>query len=102
MPSVAQRGRTSPAPLPEAGQMAPKMSAEAVLWSLGAEGRVPRLAQRRVIPAFAGTSLVLLPDPRLIGEPDLDQLAASFGLRGFLQTGGEVFLNADTAASLFA
>ena len=63
---------------------------------------MPRLAQRRVIPAFAGTSLVLLPDPRLVREPDLDQLAASLGLRKFLQTGGEVFLKAATAASLLA
>src|SRR3954467_9832029 len=52
MPSVVQRGRTKPAPLPSAGQMAPKMYAEAVLWSLGADGRVPRLAQRRVILFF--------------------------------------------------
>src|SRR3954451_5943442 len=32
--------------------MAPKREAEAVLWSLGADGRVPRLAQRRVILFF--------------------------------------------------
>ena len=31
------------------GQITPKMSVEAVRWSLGAEGLVPRLAQRRVI-----------------------------------------------------
>src|SRR5215210_1171889 len=43
-------------------------------------GRVPRRAQRRVIPAFAGTSLVLLPDTSLISEPDLDRLAASLSL----------------------
>ena len=53
--SVVQRGRTRPAPLPSAGQMAPKMEADAVLWSLGAEGRVPRLAQRRVIVFFCPT-----------------------------------------------
>ena len=35
--------------------MAPKMEAEAVRWSLGAEGRVPRLAQRRVILFFCPT-----------------------------------------------
>ena len=46
--------------------------------------------------------LVLLPDPSLIRKPDLDQLAASLGFRKLLQTGGEVFLKADTAASLFA
>ena len=41
-----------PAALPSAGQMAPKMYVEAVRWSCGAEGRVPRLAQRRVILFF--------------------------------------------------
>src|SRR5215210_3974087 len=101
MPSVVQRGRTSPAPLPSAGQIAPKMSAEAVRWSFGAAGRVPRLAQRRVIPACAGTSLVLLPDPGLIGEPDLEGLAAH-RLCDRLQTGREVCLKAATAASFFA
>jgi hypothetical protein len=46
--SLLQRGMTMPAPLPSAGQMAPKIQAEARRWSFGAEGRVPRLAQRRV------------------------------------------------------
>ena len=55
MPSVVQRGRTKPAPLPSAGQIAPKRSAEAVLWSFGAAGRVPRLAQRLVILFFCPT-----------------------------------------------
>ena len=49
---VVQRGSTRPAPLPWAGQIAPKMYAEAVQRSRGAEGRVPRLAQRRVILFF--------------------------------------------------
>src|SRR5215210_1886916 len=53
--SLVQRGRTRPAPLPSAGQIAPKMYAEDVRWSLGAEGRVPRLAQRRVILFFCPT-----------------------------------------------
>ena len=48
MASLLQRGMTMPAPLPSAGQMAPKIQAEARRWSLGAQGRVPRLAQRRV------------------------------------------------------
>jgi hypothetical protein len=48
MASLLQRGMTMPAPLPSAGQMAPKIQAEARRWSLGAHGRVPRLAQRRV------------------------------------------------------
>jgi hypothetical protein len=50
-----QRGRTRPAPFPSAGQIAPKMYAEDVRWSLGADGRVPRLAQRRVILFFCPT-----------------------------------------------
>jgi hypothetical protein len=50
-----QRGSTRAAPLPWAGQIAPKMEADAVRWSLGAEGRVPRLAQRRVIVFFCPT-----------------------------------------------
>ena len=37
-----------PAAFPSAGQMAPKIHAEARRWSFGADGRVPRLAQRRV------------------------------------------------------
>ena len=55
MPSLVQRGSTRAAPLPWSGQMAPKMEADAVRWSLGAEGRVPRLAQRRVIVFFCPT-----------------------------------------------
>ena len=50
----------------------------------------------------ASRDLVLLPDPGLIGEPDLDHLAMSLGLCDLLQTGGEVFLKAETAASFFA
>jgi hypothetical protein len=48
MASLLHRGMTMPAPLPSAGQIAPKIQAEARRWSLGADGRVPRLAQRRV------------------------------------------------------
>src|SRR5580704_15355312 len=43
---------TSAAPLPSLGQIAPKMWAEAVRWSFGALGRVPRLAHRRVTLFF--------------------------------------------------
>src|SRR5215213_6551615 len=50
----------------------------------------------------ASRDLVLLPNPGLIGEPDLDHLAMSLGLRKLLQTGGEVFLKAEIAASFFA
>lgn len=52
MAFVLQRGSTRPAATPRAGQMAPKIQAERVRWSLGAEGRLPRLAQRRVILFF--------------------------------------------------
>ncbi len=48
MASLLQRGMTMPAPLPSRGQIAPKIQAEARRWSLGADGRDPRLAQRRV------------------------------------------------------
>ena len=48
MASLLQRGMTMPAPFPSVGQIAPKIQADARRWSLGAEGRVPRLAQRRV------------------------------------------------------
>ena len=52
MASVSQEGRTRPAPLPFFGQIAPNMEAQAVRWSCGAEGRVPRRAQRRVLLFF--------------------------------------------------
>lgn len=52
MPSVLRRGKTSAAPLPQAGQMAPEMYADVVRGSLGADGRVPHLTQRRVMPFF--------------------------------------------------
>ena len=48
MASLLHRGMTIPAPFPSAGQIAPKIHADALRWFLGAEGRVPRLAQRRV------------------------------------------------------
>jgi len=52
MAPVSQRGMTRPAPLLFFGQMAPKIYADCVRWSCGAEGRVPRFAQRRVILFF--------------------------------------------------
>ena len=52
---VLQRGRIRAAPTPRAGQMAPKIQADLVRWSLGALGRVPRFAQRRVILVFCPT-----------------------------------------------
>ena len=52
MALVLQRGRTRPAALPACGQMAPKIQAERVRWSRGAEGRLPRLAHLRVILFF--------------------------------------------------
>src|SRR5215472_9824619 len=50
--SVLQAGMIRAAPLTSFGQTAPKMEVEAVRWSRGALGRVPRLAQRRVILFF--------------------------------------------------
>ena len=52
MPSVLHQGRTKAAALPSRGQIAPKMYVDAVRWSFGAEGRVPRRAQRRVTLFF--------------------------------------------------
>jgi hypothetical protein len=46
--SLLQRGMTMPAALPWAGQIAPNSQAEERRWSFGADGRVPRFAQRRV------------------------------------------------------
>jgi len=46
--SLLHRGMTMPAALPSAGQIAPNSHAEDRRWSFGAEGRVPRFAQRRV------------------------------------------------------
>jgi hypothetical protein len=46
--SLLHRGMTIPAALPSAGQIAPNSHADDRRWSLGAEGRVPRFAQRRV------------------------------------------------------
>ena len=68
-------------------------------------GSRPEIARGRGTgPALGPTpgDLVLLADPRLIGKPDLYGLAASLGLRDLRQTRGEVFLKADTAASLLA
>ena len=49
---VLQRGRTRPAPTPRSGQMAPNIQADFVRCSLGAVGRLPRGAQRRVSLVF--------------------------------------------------
>jgi hypothetical protein len=40
MVSLLQWGMTNPAALPSAGQIAPKIHADARRWSLGADGRV--------------------------------------------------------------
>ena len=50
--SVLHCGMTRPAATPRAGQIAPKIWAETVRRSFGAEGPVPRRAQRLVIPVF--------------------------------------------------
>ena len=52
-------------------------------------------------PGPAAGDLVLLPDPGLVAEPELDRFAACL-LGDRLQTGGEGFLKADTSASLLA
>lgn len=49
----------------------------------------------------AAGDLVLLPNPGLVTEPNLDRFAACL-LGDRCQTGGELFLKADTAASLLA
>src|SRR3954451_66514 len=64
--------------------------------------RIFRRCGARAACGPAPRDLVLLPDPGLIGKPDLERLAAGLGLRKLLQTGGEVFLKAATAASFFA
>jgi hypothetical protein len=59
---------------------------EAVRWSRGALGRVPRFAQRRVI-------LFFLADASLVSEPNFYCVAVDALLaRDHLQTGGEIFL----------
>ena len=75
-------------------------------WSCGAEGRVPRLAQRRVT-LFAGRTIrwivrvhrLTLAYAGLVGPPELDLGAVrELGLDG-RQLGGEVFLKAATSNS---
>src|ERR1700693_3496896 len=45
-------GMMRAAPFPCLGQIAPKIKAEAVRWSVGALGRVPRLGHRRGVLFF--------------------------------------------------
>ena len=45
---LLQWGMTMLAALPSAGQIAPNSHAEERRWSFGADGRVPRFAQRQV------------------------------------------------------
>src|SRR5215210_8158767 len=49
----------------------------------------------------AAGDLVLLPDPSLVAEPDLDRPAACLG-GDLLQAGRELFLKISAAASLLA
>jgi len=53
--------------LPSFGQIAPKMSVEAARGSLGAEGRVPRFAERRVILFFGPTRALVGHFPPTLG-----------------------------------
>ena len=94
MAFVLQEGRTRPAPLPFFGQMAPKMEAQAVRGSCGAEGCVPRRAQRRV-------PLVRRPDPGLVMPPQLDRGAVPQTRLDRLPFGGQALLNASLSRSFW-
>src|SRR5579875_1910534 len=93
MVAVLQNGRIKPTA--SCGQMAPKMQVEAVRWSDGAQGRLPRRA--------SGGDLVLLADARFVAEPDfyVGGGAAAF-VRDRRQHGGPVFLQAAIAPSACA
>ena len=63
-------------------------------WSLGAEGRVPRLAQRR-------GDLVLLADARLVGKPDFNRARIDVLFpRDFVRARGKLFKILDCVRSL--
>src|SRR3954463_338191 len=96
MPSVLHQGRTKAAALPSRGQIAPKMYVDAVRWSFGAEGRVPRRAQRRVILFFW---------PILASSPNQTSIRSRFDplvARDRIQALGERFLKASTAPAAWA
>ena len=106
--AVSHFGLTSPAPFPIlvqrlAGQIAPKMVAEAVRWSCGARGLVPRRAPSCPAPR----DVVLLADPGLVpslrsGQALPPQLYGGAGRqRGGdrLKAGGEAFLKCSIAPS---
>ncbi len=95
MAFVSQEGRTRPAPLPFFGQRAPKMEAQAVRGSCGAEGRVPRRAQRRV-------PLVRRPDPGLVMPPQLDRGAVRQTRLDRFPFSGQAFFNASLSRSFWA
>jgi hypothetical protein len=67
----------------------------------GLGSQVARCAGPCAPPGPAPGDLVLLPDPGLVAKPELDRFAACL-LGDRLQTGGELFLKADTSASLLA
>jgi len=90
--SVLQLGRTSAAPLPSFGQMAPK-GGTLVTWRRWA----------RSAPRPSPGDLVLLTDPRLVGEPDfycgrIDALI----LGDLIQARRETFLKSSIAPSACA
>ena len=77
------------------------MYADVVRWSLGADGRVPRLAQRRVMPGSKENdspdhflAFSPLADPRLVLPPQLYGRTFGEGLADLRQMGGEGFLKA--------
>src|SRR4051812_22264613 len=95
--SLAQFGRDHV--ILERQRIAERWRSEADLSHVGRGGPLV-LGGGRARAAFgpAPGDLVLLPDPGLIGEPDLERLAAD-RLPDLLQTGREVFFKAATAAS---
>ena len=75
------------------------MYADVVRWSLGADGRVPRLAQRRVMPGSKENdspdhflAFSPLADPRLVLSPQLYGRPAGERRPDCCHLGGEVFL----------
>src|ERR1700730_17947672 len=92
MASVLQEGRTSPAPFPSAGQMAPKdvgRTRPLVVWR----------ERSRPAPCPAAGDLVFLPDASLVLEPDFYQFAARLFCGDFVHEITEVFLKSAVAST---
>src|SRR5271165_1207133 len=98
--SVSQPGITSAAPLPCLGRIAPKIEAEGSSLVFGS-------ARTRSLLGLAASHLVLLADPRLVGEPDLhgvgsDALLAPDHFPDLFQVHGEAFLKSSIGPSICA